>query len=355
MIPVQSTDITAAWLSEVLARPVDSVTARNLGAGVGILGEVARLTIAYPDGVEGPATLVAKCQSMAPENIGLATAMGFYDREINFYRHAAAHLPVRVPHCYHADMAEGSVPFVLLLEDIQGATCPNQIAGISLEEVTRILETVAGVHATFWDSEQLHSFDWLPPMNNPMYKGAQALAEAKWEGYMCQFGHRLTDATKQAITAVVTRYPAYLDWLAETTSPTLSHTDCRAENYLFGGSAGSDAITMIDFQMVTRFSGMYDVANLLSGSLLPDVRRPHESDLIERYHRALVAAGVTDYSIETCRKEYRACLLLQAFGSVCVSGLDGGNDRGAELLNELLVRPALNLNEHDVSDILEAF
>jgi hypothetical protein len=45
MIPTQSSDITAAWLSDVLGRRVAHVEARNLGAGVGILGEVARLHV----------------------------------------------------------------------------------------------------------------------------------------------------------------------------------------------------------------------------------------------------------------------------------------------------------------------
>jgi hypothetical protein len=355
MIPKQSSDITPAWLSDVLSRRVAGVEARNLGAGVGILGEVARLHVTYAPGETGPATLVSKCQSLAPENIGLSVAMGFYEREINFYRHATDHLPVRVPRCYRTDMADASVPFVIILDDVAGARCPNQIEGITLSDAQRILDTVSCLHAKFWESNTLHSFEWLPPMNNPQYKGAQGLAIPRFPTYLERFGDRLTAATRSAIEIVINRYPDYLDWLAAQGNVTLTHTDCRAENYLFGGPDGDDAITMIDFQLCTKFNGMYDVANLISGSLTPRNRRLWEGPLVERYHQNIAALGVADYSIERCWRDYRACLLLQAFGTVVVSDLDGGNDRGADLLTELLLRPALSLNDHDVTDIVAAF
>jgi thiamine kinase-like enzyme len=147
--------------------------------------------------------------------------------------------------------------------------------------------------------------------------------------------------------------------LAAQVNATLTHTDCRAENSLFGGPDGHDAITMIDFQLCTKFNGMYDVANLISGSLTPENRQAWEQQLVERYHQNILALGVAGYSLERCKRDYRACLLLQAFGTVVVSDLDGGSDRSAELLTELLLRPALSLNDHDhdhdVTDIIASF
>ena len=81
-IPSQVADITVDWLNEVLPKnvgTVESFTITRFGTGVGILGELARLHLTYADGNgAGPATVVAKCQSPAPENQFLAQAMGFY-------------------------------------------------------------------------------------------------------------------------------------------------------------------------------------------------------------------------------------------------------------------------------------
>ena len=84
-IPAQIADITTDWLNEVLPSNVGRVKGfevTRFGTGVGILGELARLTLDYVDGRgSGPATIVAKCQSPAPENQFLAQAMGFYLRD----------------------------------------------------------------------------------------------------------------------------------------------------------------------------------------------------------------------------------------------------------------------------------
>src|SRR5688572_22589485 len=95
-IPAQIADITTSWLNQVLPSDVgevESFTATRFGEGVGILGELARLSLTYRDGPSsGPATIVAKCQSPAPENQFLGQVMGFYLREVNFYREVADRL-----------------------------------------------------------------------------------------------------------------------------------------------------------------------------------------------------------------------------------------------------------------------
>ena len=62
-IPAQVADITTDWLNEVLAGSpvgrIESFTAERLGEGVGILGELARITPQYAPGESGPATLIA--------------------------------------------------------------------------------------------------------------------------------------------------------------------------------------------------------------------------------------------------------------------------------------------------------
>ena len=162
-IPAQIDEITASWLGEILVGDAGGVTdlsAEALGEGVGILGQLARLTIEYADGVDGPATVIAKCQSVAPENQFLGQMMGFYLREVNFYREVATDLPIRVPHAYHADCGEDGTPFILVLEDIAGAHCPDQIGGITVDQTRQILGQVAALHAEFWESPRLEEMTW---------------------------------------------------------------------------------------------------------------------------------------------------------------------------------------------------
>jgi hypothetical protein len=355
-VPAQIADITVDWLNEVLQPShgaIESFTAERFAQGVGILGELARLHLTYAPGHSGPATLVAKCQSPAPENQFLGQAMGFYLREVNFYRHVADTVPVRVPIPYHVDAAPDGLPFVLLLEDIRGAHCPDQIGGIDADEAGRIIDMVAALHAAFWGTAD--QFDWLPSMDNPLYAAGQGMALARWPGFVERFGDRIEPSMLTAIERACQHYPELLAFVAADGVTTFTHTDCRAENYLFGGPDGDHALTMVDFQLCTRHFGPWDVANLLAGSMTPAARRAHEATLLDRYHAELVAHGVSDYSPERMRRDYRLSLLQSCVASVIVSDLQGGNERGAELLENLFLRPIIAATDHHVGELLDEF
>lgn len=357
-IPAQVSDITLNWLNQVLDAEVGTVanfTAVPLGEGVGILGQLARLSLQYEPGHHGPATMIAKCQSPAPENQGLSLAMGFYLREVNFYRHLADDLDISVPHAYHADCGPGGLPFILLLEDIAGAYCPDQVNGITVDEARRILDVAATLHAEFWERDALYALSWLPPMNNPLYKAAQALARLRWPAFVERFSDRIPPEFMTVLAQAIEQYPAMLDWWITQGHATFTHTDCRAENYLFGGTRGDDMVTMIDFQLSTRHVGAWDVANLLGGSMEVGLRRAHESELIGFYHQRVCELGVTGYSLDRCWRDYRGSLLQQAVASVVVSDLQGGNERGDELLEQLFLRPVIAAADHAAGDLLAEF
>jgi hypothetical protein len=353
-IPHQVAEIDAPWLNQVLAGSVGaiaSVELERLGEGVGILGELARLRLNYQPGQDGPATMIAKCQSPSPENQFLSQMMGFYQREVSFYQHEAAHVGIRVPHPYHAAIDDSGTPFVLLIEDIDGARCPDQIAGIAESEARRIIDVVAGLHARYWTSAS--ELAWLPPMNNPLYKAGQQLAEMRWPGFAERFGDRIDPAMMTVVKTACDNYAAMLDFVATDGHTTFTHTDCRAENYLFIDD--EQPPVMIDFQLCTRHFGPWDVANLVGGSMSADIRRATETSLVEHYHAALVARGVTGYTLDRCWRDYRLSLLQMCTASVIVSDLQGGNDRGAELLENLFLRPIMAATDHQVGDLLAEF
>ncbi len=357
-IPARVDDITVDWLNDVLGDEfglVEAVSATHFGEGVGILGELARLSLTYSPGESGPDTIVAKCASPEEANQFLAVAMGFYTREVNFYREIAHRVDVRVPHAFHADASDSGVPFVLLIEDIAGARTPDQIAGISVDEAEAIISAVAPLHVQFWGRrDELDALEWLPPMNNDMYKGGQPLATAMFPAFAAQYGSDISTDAMAAIGVACERYSDLLDYVTSVGDATITHTDCRAENYLFGGPDGDDAITVIDFQLSTRHIGMWDVTNLLAGSMRPELRRAHETRLLQHYVDTVDAAGI-DYTMEQARFEYRVCLLQQCTAQVITSDLQGGNDRGHDLLRQLHLRPLLAAVDNDAFALLDRF
>ncbi len=358
MIPHHVDDITSDWLNEVLGAEfdtIDSIAIEHFAEGVGILGELARVSLTYAAGGSGPATVIAKCPTTVEENLGLVLAMGFYVREVSFYREVASQVPIRVPKLYHADMSETSVPFVLIIEDMVGASTPDQVAGISVEEAEKIIASIVPLHAQYWgDIDKLETLDWLPPMNNDLYKGGQQMGEALFPAFSEHYASHMSAQDMERIGTSCKRYTELLDYTTTIGAATFTHTDCRAENYLFGGPDGDDAVTVIDFQLSTRHIGMWDVTNLIAGSMTTELRREHERQIIQSYVDQIRSHGI-DYSMEQAMKEYRVCLLHQCPAQVISSDLGGGNERGAALLEQLHLRPLYAALDNDALDLLDEF
>jgi hypothetical protein len=355
-IPASAAEIDAAWLTAVLdGAEVTEVRAEDLGAGLGLLGQVTRLHLTYGGDEPGPPTLIAKTRSPSPESVFVAQVMGFYDREVSFYRELAADLELRTPRCHHAAIAEDGARFVLLLEEITGARTIDQITGASRADTETLVDQAVVLHARFWDSTELWALDWLPPINTPLFLAAADLAAEKLPRYLDYWAGKVPPEALHFVRDLTPHYPALLDWWVDQGHPTFAHMDYRADNFLFGGSAGADTVTVLDWQLSVRGVGVWDIANLLAGSLTVEDRRAWESDLVHRYHDGLLAAGVPGYDWDRCWRDYRCAIGQQAWSTCPMGDLDPGNERGQLLLDTITPRYLIAADDHGVIDMLDLF
>src|SRR5262245_852095 len=110
-IPRTSSDLTTSWLTAALGpasldgASVASFAKREIGAGIGILTELVRLSLHYDRPTGAPASLIAKFAASSVEARAIAQMYDLYENEVHFYRELAAQTPVRTPHCYfvHSD------------------------------------------------------------------------------------------------------------------------------------------------------------------------------------------------------------------------------------------------------------
>jgi hypothetical protein len=355
VIPETTADITPAWLNEVLGDAgITSVRAEDLGEGLGLLGEVARLHLEYGAGASGPPTLIAKCPSPAPENRFVGQLMGFYGREVNFYNHLAGNVPVHVPHRRYAAVAEEGAPFVVLLDEVTGARTIDQIAGASRADAELIIDQAVALHAAFWN-KGLDGLDWLPLLNTPLNLAAGVMAEQKLPEFVQYWSGKLPEAAVQFVVDLTPHYPALLEWWVDQGQPTLVHFDYRADNFLVGGSAGDGVVTVLDWQFCMRGPGAWDVANFLAASVTTEHRRAWESDLVRRYHDGLLAAGVEGYDWHRCWRDYRFAVGQQAWSTLPMGDLDPGNERSRLLLDTLIPRYHAAATDLEVAEMLDLF
>ena len=222
-----------------------------------------------------------------------------------------------------------------ILEDLQGKLrIGDQMESPPHAEALKIVEQSAGLHATWWGKADTDELAWIPKTDGPVWAMAPATLQGFWPVYQQNFGHMLTPD----LIAAVERTWAQMDWVFKrfATPPiTVIHGDYRLDNMFFPEREG-DPITVIDFQLMARGRGPYDIAYFASQSLDVEQRRATERELVRHYHDTLVAAGVGDYSFDDCFEDYRLATLWCAVYPIGMGGgLAGDSQRHLDLATEV--------------------
>lgn len=343
MIPDSPFAISADWLNDALPAgvlgegTVTHVATDDIGAGVGIFGEIARLNLTL-DGGAAPTSIVAKMACTEPANLAVAQALGLYDREINMFAHVLDQTPLRSPACLLARRG-GDGQFILLLEDLSSDyDVGDQVVGATVAQAEAIVDELAALHAYWWQKPQLAAMDWLPVPDAPTYRAAVPgiyraglpVLETEW-----------ADKVPAASIELARRLePTFEDLLIRTAGgpETLIHTDTRLDNIFFAKD-GSGGVAFIDFQLALRGRGVADIAYLLGTSVPHAEGREHWERLLRRWHARLVELGVNDYPIDDAIQHYKEAALYYLSGAMSLIGtFDAGNERGAAMADAYSTR-----------------
>lgn len=285
--------MTPAWLTEVLGGPFDGVTVTDFDAtpvGTGQMGDSVRLRLEHDGSDEVPSTVVAKLPAADETSRQTAAALRSYEIEVNFYRHLASTVDMRTPSCFHADYDPATSAFVLILEDMAPAEQGDQLRGTTPELAVVAVDELPKLHAPRWGDESLGDFDWFARSTPDMAVFTVMLITGLWDGFQPRFDGRI----RPEIMAVATELMAKLDsYLTLRDGPmTVSHGDYRLDNLLFGTDAGGDPVAVVDWQTTTQGYGVADLSYFIGAGLVPDDRRTHERDLVDRYREGMAARGV---------------------------------------------------------------
>jgi aminoglycoside phosphotransferase (APT) family kinase protein len=357
--PRHLSDVTAGWLTARLRAAgtdaqVAAFTPKLIGDGVGLMATLHRLTLEYSNG-SGPESLVVKFPGEIEANRVIAAQFGLFRREVEFYRVAASRTTMALPRIYAAEI-DPDDSFVLLMEDLRGMHTGDQVAGIAGAEAGEAIDELVKLHAPFWGKVDTGEYDFAPRVDGPgQADGMHAIAVASWDSMNAQFG----DAVPERMNAIRDRFldaiPAMHAWLGSAPT-TLIHSDYRLDNLMLGADPAHPAVVTLDWQGVLRSRGIEDVAFLLSQSVPAEKRGAAERDLVERWRRGLVAAGIDHYTPESAWHEYRKCVLYLWMYAVIISGaLDPTNPRSRMVMRAIITRSAAAVDELDCLALLGEF
>jgi hypothetical protein len=340
-IPTTVDALTADWLTAALrdAGTIDSATsvravrAEQIAEGVGFMSYVYRLHLDV-DG-PGPSTLVAKLPTDTAYR-QLADATGAYGREVRFYADVAPTAPLTAPRAHVARQKEGTTDFVLLLDDLGALDAADHLDGLTFERVERVIDALAEFHAWAWNLRpEATRASVFPTLAGPVTVGLYTMGVAPgWATYQI---HGRASAP-EGLAEFMADFPQHLPGLLAKVSepPTLLNGDLRADNLFF--DAGDNPV-VVDFQLVMRGAGIWDVAYLVGQGMTPAERDGREKQLVQRYVDALVADGVRGYTFDEAWRQFQAAALAQITYPVTVMiSWDTLTDRARELLHALIER-----------------
>lgn len=373
-IPTTLDEITADWLTSAL-RQGDAISAQTtvldrrvevLGVGEGFAAELARIHLSYGDG-SGPATVVAKIPTSVTDNRNGSEMLGVYERELRIYQQILGEIDLSTPRLYYGDIEVNpdaasrierirrmerlpiwslrlimwflirfnkakTFPSVLILEDLSPAESGDQVQGCDLERAGEALEALALLHAATWGDRCPPERHWLlSSAVAPRLFHAGTLSARR--GFLKNYGNLLSDHARRLYDSTRTENIERTIRLHRDVPQCMVHGDFRLDNMFFGSDGRLRAV--IDWQLSSFGPAVSDIAYFICGSIAPEVGEADIDDLLIRYHRALVSAGVADYPLEHLQAHYTdfLLLLLARMASVDLLDLGGQQGRGADLVS----------------------
>jgi Ser/Thr protein kinase RdoA (MazF antagonist) len=192
----------------------------------------------------------------------------------------------------------------------------------------------------------------VPYLGDPLWKNVSNSFQTHWPVFQERLGDTLTPRLRALGNGFAARVPAILDRLSEP-PVTLVHADYRLDNMFFATAPEHDPLVVIDWQLMSRGRGTYDLAYFLAQSVEPERRERIEIDAVRQYHERLCEHGVTGFSVEQCLDDYRlATLWSMVYPITAGGGMDLANERGVALATAMATRCFAAI-EHLDADLLD--
>ncbi len=348
MIPKNIAEVTSDGLSQVLGAGVRDFSARQIGQGIGLLGDIYRVQLQYSQpSADQPESVVVKLPSSAEENRQQGVALGMFEAEVRFYNELAPADADGLPRVFHARIDSGTADFVIVMEDLCDLSMVSQTQGMSAAQATNAVTVLAGLHAIWWDRVRGSEYEWIPTMVGPRIAFVDQYLAQIFPQFVSNFADDLTGEQLAVFRGFVGNYLTINEQLVHRTPWTLAHQDYRVDNLLFGPEA-SGQVVVIDWQGIGRGPGVYDLAYILGGSLSTDLRRAHEPELLNAYHAHLCKCGVINYELAALKEDYALAQLMGGLATSILTGgaLDLSNERGRELVRTMATRHASAALDH---------
>jgi aminoglycoside/choline kinase family phosphotransferase len=333
---------------------VDDLHSAPIGQGQGLTAALLRVEPTYSTyESNAPRSIIVKMSSGEGPAQDIARSLRFMERECNAYANIRRMGALRRPACYHYSLDRALGDGILFLEDLGKLTPGDQIAGTDDGQTSAALKALSSFHAASWEDQTIGQSTHLPQFNDPAIVAiVQQLYETARQPFDQNFGRKLPQDFLTILDDVAKNMGNLADRLAEP-PVTVLHGDFRADNLFFDHRDDTPTIWAIDWQISCIGRAVFDAAYFISQSV--PLRASHftERTMLEAYHAALSANGVTGYDFDQCHLDYRRSVIYGLVYVVIACGFLGDGDKRSALLCETLLERTIPLaRAHHGTDLL---
>lgn len=345
-------DIDADWLTAALAMGGIEARVRDLErhkVGTGQIGDCVRFHLSYASAPpDAPRTIVGKFPAEAEESRATGVTLGNYHREVRFYQTLQPRARISTPGCIFTDVDETTHDFVLIMQDLAPAQQGDQLTGVDLATAHLVMAEAARLHAAFWNDDSLDAYPWVGGSRDAVNPLDPDMVAGLWTAFVSRYGDRLTPEARHIGDALSRNLEA--NEALRAGDRTLIHADFRPDNMLFGGPQGGRPVTVVDWQSFAYGPGASDIGYFMAGALPVEIRRAHETALLETYTEELQRQGGGPYPADDLTRHYVAGafqhFLTAFFAAMLVTQTPRGDDMFFKMLNG-----AVDLiRDHDAQD-----
>lgn len=225
--------------------------------------------------------------------------------EVQFYRDVAPILATPpLVRCLAAIENSDEMTETIVLEDLRSThdQRPWPMPPTRNQSETAI-DALAYVHAHYWEAPGLGSTIGQHNTEHSLTSMLQGVIE-QLGPFFDEFGDSLTADARKLYERVFSSSLKPWMRLTDPRALTIVHGDAHSWNFLFPRS-GSGPAYLIDWQLWHIDVGARDLAFLMALHWYPGRRRELETSLIQRYHEALLAHEIANYSLDDLWLDYR--------------------------------------------------
>ena len=223
----------------------------------------------------------------------------------------------------------------------------------TLEELELIVDAAADMAISSWNADWLASKSEILAPDHPVYTAYFGGIQEGYPGFIDSEFMSWAPAGFEEVAVRLCDDFLKITLAQPATDLSLCHLDFRLAN-IFLDDGADNPVLLYDWQSMYIGRTAQDVGYLISSGYSPEFRRNHESDLVERYHDRLLAAGIDGYSFDDAWFDYKHGIIIGLrLLPLALGDLDVSTEGGEAVFRKIISHIPQAALDHGGNDLID--